>query len=484
MAGTAVNSLDVADMQGLVARAYGHLPHARYLLCGIGDPAAARAWIGAVAGEVATADRKGEGPSLIVAFTHAGLARLGLGEDALATFPRPIQEGMVTEHRSRVLGDSGPSDPEEWRWGGAGRAEIHVLVILYAATPDELDAEHRARRDAFQGSGALTEVADTIDGLLQGGAEHFGFADGLSQPILRGWPRRTRSVQPPALAPPLKWEEINPGEIILGYPDNYEKPAEGPTVPAGADRSGLLPPAPWGRGRHHLGQNGSYLVFRQLAQDVAGFRRFVEETSRASARRGTALTPELVGAKMVGRWAGGAPIEVFPDADPGHAGTNDFGYHERDQAGFRCPPGAHVRRSNPRDSSATNPDKALRSTRNHRILRRGRPYGLPLVDPPGRPGEEEDAERGLLFLCLNSDLERQFEFVQHTWLENGFFAGLCGEVDPVVGRQRDGGGGFTLPDVPVRRRVTGVPQLVTTKGGAYFFLPGVRALTWLASMGG
>ena len=472
--------LDLADMQGLVARAYGHLPHARYLLCAVADPPAAREWLGRVAGEVNTAEHREDATSLVVAFTWPGLARLGLDADGLDTFPRPFQEGMVTEHRSRVLGDRGPSDPSQWQWGGPANAEVHVLVVVYAETEELLDAEHRRHGGEF--AGALTEVA-RVDGLLDGGTEHFGFADGLSQPLLKGWPKRTRSVHPPAPPPPIKWEEVNPGEVLLGYPDNYDKPAEGPTVAARSDRGSLLSAAPWARGRRSLGHNGSFLVFRQLAQDVAGFRRFVEEASAATAARGTPLSPALVGAKMVGRWASGASMVVYPDADPGEAGTNDFGYHEEDQAGFRCPAGAHVRRANPRDSTADSPEKALRSSKNHRILRRGRPYGRPLVDPPTGAGEEADAERGLLFLCLNSDFERQFEFVQHTWLDNGFFAGLRGEVDPLVGAQPTDGGSHTVPDSPVRRRVVGLPNFVTTRGGAYFFLPGVRALRYLAAMG-
>lgn len=483
MAGPTVTpELDLTDMQGLVARAYGHLPYARYLLCAIEGPPEARAWLGAVAGDVNTAQHRQEGTSLLVAFTWSGLARLGLDDEALATFPRPLQEGMVTEHRSRVLGDTGQSDPSRWGWGGPANPEIHVLVVLYAETAEGLEAEHQARRSAFVG--ALAEVG-SVDGLLLGGgAEHFGFADGISQPLLEGWPKRTRSVHPPALPPPIKWEEVNPGEIVLGCPDNYDKPAEGPTVAATGAAGSLLPEAPWARGRRHLGHSGSFVVFRQLAQDVAGFRRFTDEASRASAARGTALSPARVGAEMVGRWASGASIVVHPDSDPGEAGTNDFGYHDEDQIGLRCPPGAHVRRANPRDSSADNAAKSLVSSKNHRILRRGRPYGLPLADPPTRPGEEEGAERGLLFICLNSDFERQFEFVQHTWLDNAFFAGRRGEVDPLVGAQPAGGGSFTVPDRPVRRRVTGVPRLVTTRGGAYFFLPGVRALRYLAAVGG
>jgi deferrochelatase/peroxidase EfeB len=188
---------------------------------------------------------------------------------------------------------------------------------------------------------------------------------------------------------------------------------------------------------------------------------------------------------MVGRWASGAPIVLYPDGDPGEVGSNDFGYQNDDQSGLRsCPVGAHVRRANPRDSSESSPAEGLKTTLNHRILRRGRPYGLPYVDPPTRPGEEAAAERGLVFLCLNADIERQFEFVQHTWINNPYFGGHRGEVDPVVGARPAEGGAFTMPDEPVRRKVSGLPEFVTTRGGAYFFLPGVTALAFLSQLPG
>lgn len=473
--------VDTGDMQGLLARAYGHLPHARYLLCAVTDPAAARAWLGDLAADISTADKRDEGCAAVVAFTAEGLAALGLSGDALATLPRPLKEGIATPHRSRILGDVGASDPAAWRWGGPANPAVHVLLVLYAPTAEELAREYADRTAAFEG--ALVEVGTPIEGLLEGGKEHFGFMDGLSQPVIKGWPRRTSSKRPPAPPPPVKWEEVNPGEILLGYPDNYEKPAEGPTVAATKTATALLPQAPWAPKRRHLGHNGTFLVFRQLAQDVGAFRRFVEEASRASAARGTPLSPEKVGAKLVGRWASGASLTVHPDTDPGEAGTNDFGYHETDQAGFGCPLGAHVRRSNPRDSDPDNAETALRASKNHRILRRGRPYGLPPADPPNESGEALDADRGLLFLCLNSDFERQFEFVQHTWLENPFFAGLHGEADALTGaRPDDRPGCFTVPDRPVRRHLTGLPRFVTTVGGGYFFLPGIKALRYLASM--
>jgi len=479
-AGDAGPTIDTADMQGLVARAYGHHRAARYLLLGITDPAAARRWLGSVVDDVSSAaDRTDDDttPCLNLAFTWAGLGVLGLAADALATFPRPLQEGMVTTHRSRVLGDDGPNKPSAWRWGGPTNPEIHVVVMLYAADETALDAEHARRRAGF--SPGLEEVAAPVDGVVldDRGTEHFGFADGLSQPVMKGWPRSTRSVHPAAAPPPPKWTEVNPGEVVLGYEDNFGKPTVGPTVAAATDPAGHLQRPAWAEhGRRHLGQGGTYVVFRQLAQDVAGFRRFVRSASEDGEQ-----DPELVAAKMVGRWPNGAPLVLAPERDDqAPAGANDFGYHV-DQDGLACPLGAHVRRSNPRDSSAPHPERARKSNRNHRILRRGRSYGRPLVDPPIRPGEDADAERGLVFICLNADIERQFEFVQHTWLGNPYFAGLYGEVDPVVGSRPDGGS-FTWPADPVRRQVTGMPSFVTVKGGGYFFLPGISALRYLATL--
>jgi Dyp-type peroxidase family len=473
--------LELDDAQGLVARAYGHLPSARYLLCRIVDPVATRAWLGRMASEVFTAaGEKQDAPAVNLALTWQGLRRLGLPDDALVTFPRPMQEGMVTPHRSRILRDVGESDPARWRWGGSigdgdAASDIHVLVMVFAPTEKALTA--------FPTPAGLEEVVEPINGRLMGGFEHFGFADGVSQPVLKGWPRRTASEHPPA-PPPTRFSDVEPGEVLLGYKDNFGKPAQGPTLADGGPARGL-PKAPWTKGRRDLGRNGSFLVFRQLAQDVPAFRRAVETASAAGGVRGDGLTPARLGAKVVGRWASGASIVLHPDDDPGETGSNDFGYHDDDQSGRRsCPFGAHIRRANPRDSSRHSPAEGLRTTLNHRILRRGRPYGLPFVDPATQPGEEASAERGMIFICLNSDIERQFEFVQHSWIDNPYFGSQYGEVDPVIGTQPVGGGLFTIPDHPVRRRVSGLPSFVTTRGGAYFFLPGVKALRYLSQMRG
>lgn len=485
-----VTAQDTTDMQGLVARAYGHLPLSRYLLLAIGDPVAARAWLGSTVSHVTTAGSHSgelEGPCINVAFTGPGLQRLGLPPDDFATLPRPLQEGMVTDHRSRILGDTEASAPAAWRWGGPATPEVHLVLMVFALDQEQLEAACDAQRGAFEAGGAFTEVAEPIEGRVSGdGREHFGFSDGLSQPVLRGWPHGRASQRPPAQPQPAKWSEVSPGEVMLGYCDNYGKPSEGPTVAAASDPKNVLPSPSWlTGGRHHLGHNGTFVVFRQLAQDVVGFRKFLEAAEPPHQPGTLATTPGRLGAKLVGRWPNGAPVVLAPENDgQAEPGANDFGYYDVDPDGLRCPMGAHIRRSNPRDTTADNPGKALASTKNHRILRRGRPYGLPIVDPPTQPGEEPTAERGLVFICLNADIERQFEFVQHTWLGNPYFGGLYGEVDPVVGLPPAAGGTFTEPADPIRRKVTGLPSFVTVKGGAYFFLPGIRALRYLATLPG
>jgi Dyp-type peroxidase family len=181
----------------------------------------------------------------------------------------------------------------------------------------------------------------------------------------------------------------------------------------------------------------------------------------------------------MGRWRSGAPLVQAPEQDREDLKRyNAFSYHDTDPHGFACPVGSHVRRANPRDSlDPKHPRTALRSTNRHRILRRGRPYGPPFF--AARPDGEE-AERGLLFLALNSDIERQFEFVQQQWINNPNFGGLQGEGDPLLSPSEV----FTEPQDPVRRRITGLKRFITVKGGAYFFLPGLRALKYFASLPG
>ena len=135
-------------------------------------------------------------------------------------------------------------------------------------------------------------------------------------------------------------------------------------------------------------------------------------------------------------------------------------------------------------------DDLTSSVRFHRILRRGREYGSELSPEQAlEPAPENGQPRGLNFICLNANISRQFEFLQNAWIASTKFSGLTGEDDPLLGNRESIPGcpvtsGFTKPeDGGVRRRVLGLPQFVTVRGGAYFFLPSLRALRYFARVG-
>jgi len=273
--------------------------------------------------------------------------------------------------------------------------------------------------------------------------EPFGFRDGISHPAIEG----SGIVGDNPFDPPLK-----AGELVLGYPDEM----------------GGLPPQPT---PDVLGRNGSYVVFRKLHQDVAGFRRYL----RANASG--AEDEELLAAKMMGRWRSGAPLALCPLHDDPELGAdnarnNAFMFKADDAVGYKTPPGSHVRRANPRDADVAG------VVRLHRMIRRGTAYG-PIL--PEGVLEDDGAERGLMFAFVGAHLKRQFEFVQSEWLGGGEFLGLGDAKDPVAG-PADGEGAFSIPRRPIPRRLQGLSRFVVTRGGEYGFMPGLRALRWLAEL--
>jgi Dyp-type peroxidase family len=466
-----VSGPDLGDVQGLVARGYGTLPAARFLILGFEGSAATRAWLRKVIPQVTPADQRPDRRAVHIAFSSAGLRKLGVGGASLGSFSNEFVDGMTTKHRSRILGDADDSAPEGWKWGGPGTPEVDGALLLYAADDQELETlEKELGVDA-----GLSVLARLGTSELQG-HEPFGFRDGISQPIIEGL-----SLKGPA-ATTLRF-----GEFVLGYPNEYGRVTGGPLLEPQADPLRLLPTDP-ATGRPDLGRNGSYLVFRQLSQDVRGFWRFLEAATRAPDGQARPDRRLRLAAKMVGRWPSGAPLALSPDADDVTLQeANDFAYHEHDVSGTRCPIGAHIRRANPRDSLDPNPGTAasFAINRRHRILRRGREYGTPLTPDgalgSGTPGGDE--ERGLHFICLNANIARQFEFVNATWLNDPKFGALYDDADPLVGPSEPYGGTFTIQADPIRERVLGVPRFVSVKGGAYFFLPGLAATRYLAQSG-
>jgi len=462
--------LENADIQGLVAAGYGRLPAARYLLLRVQNPVAARLWLGEIADRLTNAAAPVTHTGLNLAVTFAGLERLGLSAHTLGGFPPEFAEGMVTPHRSRMLGDTGASDPARWRWGSL-TSRVDILLMLFASDePTLADLEEATATDLAAAGLASVARLDTVD---LGDREHFGFRDGIAQPVIEGFGRAAT------------WRDsIKAGEFVLGYRNEYGRYAPRPAVAAGADPSGILPEDVEDSTVRDFGRNGTYLVFRQLSQDVAGFWQFAEREALASGQ-GSA---EKLAAKIVGRWPSGAPLVRAPGSDdPSLGKLNDFDYGNEDPSGERCPVGAHVRRTNPRDSLDPSPgtDKSVTLVKRHRILRRGREYGAPLELNPtgsGRPPVDDGRERGLHFICLNANLRRQFEFVHGTWVASRKFAGLYDDADPLIASRGPGNDALTIPDQPFRHRILHLPQFVTVVGGAYFFMPGLRAVRFLASI--
>jgi Dyp-type peroxidase family len=479
-----MTELDLSDIQGIVTRAYKTLPSARFLLMRINDAESARAWLDTVAGSVTAAVGEPIGQALNVAFTSIGLTALGLDRKTSETFAFEFSEGMTAEHRRLTLGDHGDSDPDRWVWGGPNTHPVHILLMIYAKDDATLEGFQRNLLDAAA-HGTLSEVGqldtyvlfDRDSGCVK---EHFGFCDGLSQPVIEGLKERGRPEY-----------RVKAGEFLLGYSNEYGRLTTGPVAEPTAAAKDLLPEAPDEPGMRDLGRNGTYLVFRHLHQNVKLFWKTVDAATRQNGKSDADARTGLA-AKMVGRWPGGAPLVNAPDRDrPELARDNDFGYHAEDPDGLRCPVGAHIRRSNPRDSLSPDPgtDKSIAVNRRHQLLRRGRTFGRPLassLSPDDFLASDGTGDRGLYFICLGANISRQFEFVQQTWINNPKFGGLYEDTDPLIGdrlpKGAPTGGTFTVPEDPVRKRITGLPSFTQVSGGAYFFLPGIRALRYFASL--
>jgi Dyp-type peroxidase family len=423
-----------------------------------------------------------------LAFTYSGLKALQLDKCVLASFPDDFKEGMAA--RAERLGDSGPSAPEHWD-GVLGLDRVHGYftggfkvgakdqpveeklwetlrhqIRAYNDRSSDLGQEMRNHlRTYFKLLGIdilHIELGQAPYGVDEHGNverlehrfEHFGFRDGISQPFVDldlgvpspggGTPRRNRT-----------WSPLAAGEIYLDQPDEDGNCHQFPA--------------------HELLRRGStFLVFRKLEQDVAGFRAFLSKQ-----RPGSPKAQRRLAAQFVGRWQNGTPLVLSPDVplelggDPGEPNglINDFLYVADDPTGLKCPLGAHIRRTNPRDIGGTN------DVRRHRILRRGIAYGGPLL-PNKVLGDRN--KRGLLFICANSRIDLQFEVIQSNWINKGELLGQAGlNRCPLTGAN-SGGIADAFLEAGAVAPVTGLQRFVITRGGDYFFAPGMEALDLIA----
>jgi Dyp-type peroxidase family len=417
----------------------------RYEFLSFHDGAAGRAWLSAIADKVQSVAQARTSVAedrrwVTVAFTWNGLAALGLDRASLATFPDEFRQGMVA--RAEVLGDTGANHAGNWA-GGLASPHLHAIVILFARDDAEHDrcvAEHKKLIASCNGVELLSWLDLKAVPPFDHAHDHFGYRDRLSQPVIEG----SGEEPTPGSGPALK-----AGEFILGYPDEDGPPANLPQPEL-------------------LSRNGSYMAYRRLEEHVGRFRDFLRA-------QGGPAEQELSAAKLMGRWRSGAPLTLAPDKDDPQLGAdmqrnNNFTYKDRDPHGYAVPLGSHMRRMNPRDTAP--------NMNRRRMIRRGATYGPHL--PEGAP--DDGQERGIAAFIICASLVRQFEFAQNVWINDRNFHELGNERDPVCGNH-DGTLDFKIPRRPIRKTIRGLPAFTTLRGGAYFFLPGLRALRYLAGLG-
>ena len=450
--------LDPDDVQGDILRAHGNdYRLTSYLFVGVRDAERGRSWLRGLLPRVSTYTRvvgPKPGSRLNVALTRTGLEALGVPANVVDRFAQEFRTGMA--ERAGTLGDTGASHPRHWD-PGLGTGAAHILITINATTEQTLTDELDRLNAELEALGGLSVVHLQHAKLLDGAREHFGYADGFAQPAIEGVSEeRTNGGGVPEWD--NAWRPLALGEFLIGYNDEDSR-----------DDPLHRPP---GSARNPLGLNGTYMVWRKLHQDVALFRRILRE----AAVHYPGGDEALLAAKVVGRWRNGSPLVTHRDRpdlefnakDPD---SNNFRYLTEDPDGRGCPLGAHIRRSNPRDALGFD---GLLSFR-HRIIRRGMPYGEPL--PEG--AADDGVDRGLVFVCFNASISRQFEGIQVQWLNDGNIFHLGHDRDFLLG-SNGGSGKMTVQGAPPYL-LAPQRQFVTTRGGEYLFVPGIAALTAIAN---
>lgn len=447
----AIQPADLPEVQGLVLRGYT-FELSRHFVLAIEDPDAFKTFLGRLvpggssAGPL-TVTSAATWPSkpdyaLNLGLSYAGIQALRLPVDFGGFLKyQAFKQGAAA--RAAVVCDVGPSAPSNWVpcLNAANAGSAHVILSLYAQQAAVRESATETLRGMFGQGGAARALpfgngTDFFDGqALPGARIHFDYEDGISQPAIMGLPRRP-DMQPAVPA----------YEVVLRADPNAPYPFPQPDV---------------------FARNGSFSAFRILEQDVAGFDGLLKSSG---------IDPELLAAKLCGRWRNGNPLELFPGA-PGDPLPPDqlsnFDYRG-DPDGTRCPIGSHTRRANPRGTeSVTNPFP------DNRIVRRAMPYG-----PAWEPGQGKDGiARGLVGHFIGASLENQFEFIMGKWIDgHGFTSNFTQPqgLDPLLGPNDPRTSTF---DFPPGGRVTGFEQLIVTRGGLYCLLPSLPSLAWMAAGG-
>ena len=491
---------DLQDVQGNILSRY-EASCATYLFYRVDLVEQAREWMKALIPKITTeplasektreeeSQKEKRQSMLNIAVTYQGFKALGLSPSSLNSFPIEFQEGM--KKRAEQLCDFGESGPQHWE-APLGSAQVHILVIVHGTNEESRDRLVAEVKHPFPtaegGCTGVTLLASMQAKGLGGDKEHFGFRDGISQPWIEG-------TKPGPPTEPFGGKRVTPaqgdqtsahsfaplklGEFLLGYKDEL-------------DRVSPLAPS-------QFAANGTYLVLRKLYQDVPLFRS--EMATQAKQVFGNANQQERLAALTVGRWPSGCPVARSEEKDNQDYVTpqeiNAFTFDD-DATGKRCPVGAHIRRVNARDLKLDANGNLIvepMSVR-HRMIRRGLPYGPPLEQ---NATETEKTDRGLIFVALVADIERQFEFVQRSWVNAGDAFRLdSSDRDPLCGNNRDArdrppddhpeqphpetARKFSVPAAERLPWALNLPEFVRTCGGEYFFVPSLTALKGLVSL--
>jgi deferrochelatase/peroxidase EfeB len=478
-----VTPLDYADIQGTILRGY-RVDRARHFVLRVVDPTGAKEFVSSLVDpasglpQITTAARWTVKPTsfLNIGITAAGLVALGQPVDG---FPQAFQRGATDPLTAKLVGDVGASQPSAWIEGFADGRNVHVILSLWVNGDSRLlDGGSEVLRRAF--GPALEELGAADATALPDNKVHFGYTDNISQPTVAGAPPRKRPLPDQQPVAPT-------GEFLLGYPNQN-----------GGATYKVTPEV--------LSKNSSFAAFRLLEQDVAGFEAWL-----ATAAGQAGIDAELLAAKACGRWRSGVPLVLSPDTgtpDPPLPPDriNDYDYVSDDSSvddtfGYRCPVGAHMRRTNPRG------EKVTAGGSMHRIVRRAMPYG-PAYDPttPHQVGDGEQQSHshrlepcGLVGWFINADLANQFELIMGQWVNGSTFVqsvrgpgganpvlNITGQ-DVILGVNPPATSSFTLsypPGVDTKwhnQALTGFGPFVTTRGGAYCYLPSITALRAIAA---
>lgn len=348
------------------------------------------------------------------------------------------------------------NDPPIETWEQGYRYPIDAVILLADENEETLyrEATQIIQDKKLPATVLAVEYGNALRNDKGEGIEHFGYVDGRSQPLfLKSEIEAERNKDGID-----KWHPSAPLELAL-VPDPF------------AEEEDCL---------------GTYVVFRKLEQNVRGFKQ--RERQLAQALGLTGEDAERAGAMAVGRFEDGTPIVLQPNDGLDSPVPNNFTY-DNDAQGSKCPFHAHIRKMNPRGDIPNffgRTEEAKRQLReeelSHRIVRRGIPFGKQMVNP----GDESTLEQlptggvGLLFMCCQSNIARQFGFMQKSWANNVNFVQPATGLDPLIGQKSPSESPLPQQWSPQWGQQGKQPfdfrGFVMMKGGEFFFAPSIPFL--------